>query len=636
MNVRRLLLATVSFVAELALWILPATIFIFAYVVYFNGPSSAISPHLKLVGAFAIAMLGLRLIAEYAARNRTLTLLFRLAYSTALMFMLLYFVIILVGLDSWGRVPTWQLMSVYFGQWRELVSVLDIPTFAVPLALVVFFFVLLLLVRFVHTYLKWPHYLAGIARFRLSVVLVAAGFVPFVVLAVETYEGVNHKSGEPAMLSLNAGVGVELTQNSLSEGARLLDKREAAAAASYKPGALASPRNVILIVGDALRGDHISALQYSRLTTPSLESLSESRNSALAQHAFSVCAESYCGLMSIARSKFVHEFSRASLTLQTVLAQHGYKIALLLGGDHTNFYGLSEALGDADIYWDGSMSAEYVNDDRAVVNRVGQLPEWDGNPLFLQLHLMSSHGLGQRQEKFLQYGPSRNYYRRWSGASDESKQIWAANYYDNGLLQFDSVVDDLLSTLDQRGYLGDALVIVTGDHGEMLGEHGFYGHAATVYRPVLDIPLLILRFGYEGPEFIPRAFISQVDIAPTILQELGLPVPTSWSGIGLHGPSEREFVFFQQSSEVGLYDVRDAGRPWKVWTDLRSEKFYAFDILGDPDETHNVIDNISPDLRAEWTLELLPASITIGERLLKDFAGNDIASPDRSPPAADN
>lgn len=600
--------------AELLLWLLPMSCFLAAYVIQFNGPIDAVAPHLKLIGSFAFAWMGLRLVIEHAGAPRLLRTGFQLLYSFALSLLLVYYAVVLVGLDSWGRVATWQMIKVYIGQWRELMAVLDMPPAVLPVFLCAMLGAVFVLVRALHARLPWPRLFADFARLRVSMVVAVAALIPISVTVIETYAGVNGRSGEPVMLSLNPGLGIETTQNNQSEGARLLDKREAEAAAAYQPGALEAPRNVILIVGDALRSDRMSTFGYSRNTTPYFDSLADAKRFAFVQPIYSVCAESYCGLMSIARSKFVHEFSRESLTLQQVLARHGYRIALMLGGDHTNFYGLSDALGPAELYWDGSMSARYVNDDRAVVEQAAELRGWDGQPAFLQFHLMSTHGLGQRQDKFMQFAPERNYYRRPMDADEETRRTWANNFYDNGLLQFDSTVKDLLATLEQRGYLEDALVIITGDHGEMLGEHGKFGHAAGVRRPVLDIPLLMLRYGYEGKVLKPRAFASQVDIAPTVLQELGLPVPPNWTGVGLHVETPRDFLYFQQGREIGLLDLRDKEQVWKYWTDLETNASYVHDVTRDPAEADNLIGDVSPRLRSEWMLQLLPASNTIAVR----------------------
>ena len=98
------------------------------------------------------------------------------------------------------------------------------------------------------------------------------------------------------------------------------------------------------------------------------------------------------------------------------------------------------------------------------------------------------------------------------------------NFYDNGVVRSDAVIAELLAQLKEKGYLQDALVVITADHGESLGEHGLYHHANSVREEVLRIPLVFIAYG--SPLRLPpqvRDFASQVDIAPTILKELGLP-----------------------------------------------------------------------------------------------------------------
>lgn len=566
---------------------------------------------MALVASLAVAWLGLRLLVEHWNPGRPAKAAFQFLYGTCLLCLLLMYAIILVGLSNWGRVPTWRLITVYVQQWRDLLMVLDVPVVLVPIALVLAFVALFIVVRMMHARLRWPSSVAVVARFRMSVILAGAAMVPLAIMAVEAYSGFHAHAGEPIAMTFNSGAGAGAGQGNRSEGGKLLDQREAEAAARYQPGVIEEPRNVVLIVGDALRAGNLSVLHYGRPTTPYLDSLAAAGRLALAQPIQSVCAESYCGLLSIARSKFVHEFSVESLTLQQVLDRHGYRIGLILGGDHTNFYGLSEALGPADYFWDGSMGSTYVNDDRGVIEHAANLADWDGTPTFLQFHLMSTHGLGRRHEEFVRFLPASNYYKQWQGGDTESRRAEATNFYDNGVLQFDSVVMELLQTLEQRGYLHDAVVVVTGDHGEMLGEKELYSHSRMLYRPVLEIPLMILRFGYEGQAIELHQFASQVDIAPTIVQELGLPVPDSWSGQRLQGVVARDFIFIQQSMEIGLFDLRDTENVWKFWVDTESDEYFAFDAIRDPEENLNRAYDLPANLRSEWMLQLLPAGASI-------------------------
>src|SRR5690606_24393120 len=140
---------------------------------------------------------------------------------------------------------------------------------------------------------------------------------------------------------------------------------------------------------------------------------------------------------------------------------------------------------------------------------------------------MSTHGLGKRGAGCSPYQPVSNYYS-WPGGSpnrppSEEAARHAVNYYDNGVTCWDGVVSELLDTLEIKGYLHDALVVITGDHGEMLGENGLFSHQYGLDEGVLDIPLILIRYGYEGGEFPFHPLVGQVDIAPTIARELGVP-----------------------------------------------------------------------------------------------------------------
>ena len=612
--------------AEFLVWLIPALSFLWVYVGVFGATASAIQPHLLLISSLALACIGPRLLVEHYGALPLIRVVYQLVYSILLTALLLYYAIVAVGLESWGRVATWEMIRVYLDQWQHVAAVLQLPAIAVPLSLGAILLLVFLLVSYLQKHLQWPARMARFTRLRMKWVLLPSCLIPLAAAALGVLGGTRGVSGEPVMLSLNPGLGTDSTQNSRSEGAQILDRREAAAAARYVPGSLDSPRNVVLIVGDALRGDHMSLFGYERPTTPNFERLAKAGRLAYAERISSVCAESYCGLMSIARSKFVHEFSRSSLTLQQVLARHDYRVGFLLGGDHTNFYGLSDALGAADIYWDGSMSGAYVNDDREVVARAASLPEWDGRPVFLQFHLMSTHGLGLRETEFERYTPARNYYSRLLGVDEQTRRVWANNYYDNGMLQFDATIEDLLTVLEGRGYLDDAVVIVTGDHGEMLGETGHFGHAKTVQSEVLDIPLIVMRYGYRGQAFETPAFASQIDIAPTVLHELSLPIPSSWSGTRLQDPVERPFSFFQQGGQVGLLDFRDPERTWKFWSDTASGSLYAVDISADEGARSNRIESVDPALKAEWLFQVLPSTSTVGGQLLADSKPDDPAN----------
>lgn len=97
----------------------------------------------------------------------------------------------------------------------------------------------------------------------------------------------------------------------------------------------------------------------------------------------------------------------------------------------------------------------------------------------------------------------------------------AAGYHE-AVLETDEAVGTILQVLEERGTLENTVVIVAGDHGEHLGEHGLYGHGNTLYLPVLHVPLMILDPRREGKGMRVRRVVSLRHMAATILDLVGL------------------------------------------------------------------------------------------------------------------
>jgi lipoteichoic acid synthase len=113
------------------------------------------------------------------------------------------------------------------------------------------------------------------------------------------------------------------------------------------------------------------------------------------------------------------------------------------------------------------------------------------------------------------------------------------NGYDNGLRQMDDVVRGIFEKL--TAYMKSALVFISGDHAEGLGEHGRYAHSTFIYPEVLHIPLFIYDTSDRKYPAIP--FANQTDIAATAVAGVGLPVPDSWEGIDLASGRQRQWSF---------------------------------------------------------------------------------------------
>lgn len=601
--------------ALLAYALLPAC-FLLVYLLVFDAPGSAVLPHLSVLAGALAGLTGLRLwlrlvpIGERARRAVAAALL--AANGLA---MLAFYATVSLGLQYWGRVTTLDLVGTYIPQAGDLLRALGHrPDWAAAgLAVVV------ALTWFgADRYLKAHDWIAPLAPGPSRPVTAVLGMLLLAFAAVSAAE-LPYRDwaarGEPISLSLFPERGETALQSHALSHSRSskIDHAEDQVRAGYRAVANPGRSNVIVIVADALRADHLALLGYGRPTTPSLEALARAGRVRLATSAVSVCNESACGLRALSSSRYLDAQAARPITLPEILRRHGYGVHYALSGDHTNFYGLRAIYGAADSYFDGaSQKARYVNDDRLVLDRLRNLGRWDGKPMMLQVHLMSSHALGKRFDNVPEFGPGENYDRlRWMGKTIDRER--AVNFYDRGVLQTDRVVQEILDVLQQGGYLADALVVMTGDHGEALGERGRYSHGHSVWEEGLRVPFVLLAFGAAEPGLLHAgAVASQVDIAPTLLRALAIPIPSTWQGEPLQGAKHGRIVYFQQQQQIGLIDARTPGRLYKHWSDLRNGRQFTFELLADRGETADVTSSVPLALRQEWQRLLLARSAAMG------------------------
>jgi len=587
--------------------------FLFVYVNHLGEPQTAIAPHLSFIanvalGTFCVRVLIWRLLAPPVAAWANALLL-----ATVLLLLATYYFLVFVGLQSWGRVISWALITTYASQVGELARGFGWPpasAYVGPLAILIGLAVAL---RILRRWLGWTETLAGALSAPVAFALVIAGAT---IVAARGYTFVTNspaRYGEPISLTFfsEQATSVLLQTHSTSE-ARTLDRAEGDARTSYAATTQLPRHNLILIIGDSLRADHMSVYGYARETTPNIAQMLQTHEGEQVAMVHSACAETSCGVLAMLGSKYVYQIPPHPFMIIEALRRNGYKAHLILGGDHTNFYGLGRAYGEVEDYYDGNNAKPQgytINDDAFVIDRVAALPPSDGGMHYFQIHMMSSHTLGKRHDEFLKFLPASDY-QTWGrpGAVRGEDQV-ANNYYDNGVLQFDAYVARVLASLSEKGYLQDALVVIAADHGEMLGEHGQLGHSRSVYESVLRVPLMFFRYGYSRPVGVDtRRFASLIDVAPTIAFELGIPAPATWKGVPLQTTTDRKQVFFQEGGDVGVFDLQAADQPLKYWRNLRSSNEFLYAIDSDPSEQHNLVGSRPKAEVDALRLSVLPAS----------------------------
>ena len=155
------------------------------------------------------------------------------------------------------------------------------------------------------------------------------------------------------------------------------------------------------------------------------------------------------------------------------------------------------------------------------------------------------------------------------------------------LHEADTQVGRLLDGIRERGLADDTLVAITGDHGEAFGEpHGGGGHGFTVYDEETRVPLMLWNprlFNGSRSETVG----SHVDLAPTLLDVIGMPPPRGWDGRSFFDASRpsRAYMFAVAFGQY-LLGVRDGD--WKYIYDARRGREELYDLSVDPDEQKNV------------------------------------------------
>ena len=199
------------------------------------------------------------------------------------------------------------------------------------------------------------------------------------------------------------------------------------------------------------------------------------------------------------------------------------------------------------------------------------------SPFFLWVHLYDPHA---------PYDPPAKYIPTAAQADATSRAEGRA--YDGEVAYADAQVGRILEALRARGLAESAIVAVTGDHGEALGEHGERTHGMLVYDATLRVPLVIAAGNRIPPRFISIP-MSLTDVAPTLLTLAGFDTRAAMQGIDALGSPPRDRDVYAESQyprSAGWHPLATlAGDRWKL---VKSSETELYDLRDDPAETRNV------------------------------------------------
>lgn len=392
--------------------------------------------------------------------------------------------------------------------------------------------------------------------------------------------------------------------------------------------------NVLILVIDALRPDHLGCYGYARPTSPALDALA--RHGVLFADATSPSSYTRAAVPSIftsvhpaahgvfSQGRQVEVLSDEYVTLAETLKARGYRTAAFMPNPSLhrtfNFDQGFDLYDDNFPAGDGPFHEVFETARKINERTLRWLRADREKPFFAYLHYRDVHG---------PYSPPPPYDTMFPKAG-EGRPLTRAEYvaqpldirrpvryrdldsyvgqYDGEIRYTDDQIARLLEALEKEGFLEETVIFVTADHGEAFLEHGLWTHGTDVYEEQTRVPLLlVLPDGKHAGQRV-DAPVQTVDLYPSILSLLDAEVPAELQGEDLFAaiegeedlerpvfsearvPKRKRFTGFGQ-----LVAVRSGG--WKLIYNRTRKSAELYHLETDPGEKDNLIDRETDQAR---------------------------------------
>ncbi len=399
-------------------------------------------------------------------------------------------------------------------------------------------------------------------------------------------------------------------------------------------------KNVLLIGIDTLRASNLSAYGYPRVTSPFMDKMA--REGILFKNCLAPAIPTHPGWTTILsgthplKHGIVSHMGHHTLGPEVpwfpeILRENGYytiavdnlKLWFTRGFDEyidsgkTNKEGLGGLIDEI-----GDITAEKVNSLAiAKLNELNALNK-KGKPFFMFLHYWDTHvpyappepfkslyyegdeksPLYRGIEKVKIMSPLWFQFREW--LKDVRDDEYVRAMYDSEINYVDAAIKDLIYNMENKGLFENTLIVITSDHGESLGEHDVFFDHQTVYNHDIHVPLIFSNVPAKFRKTIVLDHCDHSDIAPTILEMIGLKREKKMTGHSLLAHINQKKVRRKKADErpflsiVNTWNSKIAiivGR-YKLITTMKDYDLYGkppgyvelYDLILDPNETVNI------------------------------------------------
>ncbi|NOZ93380.1 MAG: tetratricopeptide repeat protein, partial [Acidobacteria bacterium] len=346
-------------------------------------------------------------------------------------------------------------------------------------------------------------------------------------------------------------------------------------------------RNLVIISLDTTRADHLGCYGMKGGVTPAIDTLAA--GGALLAHtttpvpmtlpAHSSLLTGMIPPVTGVHDNFNYRLRDSAETLAEVLQGKGWQTAGFVSAfvlDHR--FGLSQGFGTWDDHFDNPVRTDFGTERRGsetVDHAIRWLDSHGGKPFFIFLHL---------------YDPHEPY---------DPPAPWASKFaddpYTGEIAYADQQVGRFLGALKAHGLDATTLIVLVGDHGEELGQHGEDTHSYFVYQPALHVPCI-----FHGPGIPPGTRLDGptglIDVVPTVCDLLDVPAPATVQGHdlanALRGKNalEADRTLYFESLTPTRYGANPLlGEIDGRWKYIRTTRSELYDLPTDPGETANLL-----------------------------------------------
>ena len=389
--------------------------------------------------------------------------------------------------------------------------------------------------------------------------------------------------------------------------------------------------NVLIIIVDTLRSDYTAIGDETTSNTPNLKRKLMS-DSLYFGNAFSNSPWTLPSVSSLLTSQYpsrininslVSRLDEKHLTLTEILKNQGYFTYgvvshLLLQqkyGLHQGFNIYNENNISSEFFNHNSISSPGITDDAIQFLRKHRKKKF-----FMLLHYFDPH------YTYINHEPSTSYLGKFTSRdisylrdlirkNKYTKQDidYLKDNYRSEIVFTDFFIGKVIDELKSINIYDNTLIVFTADHGEEFVEKGWLGHSTTVYNEQIKIPMLFklpaTRQSLKTP--LKNLFVSNIDIAPSVLSVLGLPSPPQFQGSDFFSEkSEERFVFSEViQREYGEFKDKACviSNGWKMIYNFVTKQYELYNLEEDTGESQNVLgsnDDIERSLKmklAKWS-----------------------------------